>query len=301
MFQLNVRDNLSEVVSYNIPSLHIKACFSTLSTFPNKATLCHWHSDLEFIIVLKGNMIYSVNNTDYKLSEGMGIIVNSNRLHFNSSFNNEECTYIVLLLTPSFLGVNSYIESRYINPLLYDAGSDAIILSEDVKWNREALAFIKSIFQLSLEQPQRYELQIQSQFYSLWSLLYEKTIEQRGYHEIQSKDINIMKNIIEYINKHYVEKISLNDIAAVGTVCRSKCFDLFKEILHQTPFEYLQNYRIQKSMQLLADRSLSIMDISLACGFNGASYYTEVFKKITGLLPSDYRKTLCADHTDLSM
>jgi AraC family transcriptional regulator, melibiose operon regulatory protein len=292
MFQLNVRDNQSEVVHYNIPNLHIRAVATALSLFPNKTTLCHWHSDLEFIIILEGSMTYTVNDTNYLLTEGMGIMVNSNRLHFNSSFNNNDCTYIVLLLSPSFLGVNSYIESKYVNPLLYDAGSDAIIFSPNICWNKQALDFINGIYQLCQEQPERYELQLQSQFYSLWSLLYENTIERTGYHENQSKDMNSMKSMIGYIEKHYAEKISIDEIASAGMMCRSKCFNLFKEILRQAPFEYLQNFRIQKSLQLLADESLSITDISIACGFNGASYYTEVFKKITGTTPRDYRKNI---------
>lgn len=292
MYQLSVRDNQSEVVKYNIPNLHIRAVSATLSMFPNKTTLWHWHSDLEFIIILKGSMTYTVNDTNYLLTEGMGIMVNSNRLHFNSSLNNNDCTYIVLLLSPSFLGVNAYIENRYVNPLLYDAGSDVIIFSPDICWNKQALHLINDIYELCQKRPERYELQLQSQFFSLWSLLYENTIEKKGYHENQSKAMDSMKDMIAYINEHYTEKISINEIASAGMMCRSKCFDLFKEILHQTPFEYLQNYRIQKSIQLLADESLSITDISTACGFNGASYYTEVFKKITGTTPKDYRKNI---------
>jgi AraC family transcriptional regulator, melibiose operon regulatory protein len=292
MMKVSIHGNLLEVFEYNIPNLHIRAGILKLSYFPNKASLCHWHSNLEFIIILEGCMTFSVNNTDYLLSEGMGIIVNSNRLHFNSSFNNNECTYILLNLSPSFLVVNPYIESRYVNHLLYDADNDAIILSENVSWNQQALVLIKAIFQLCLEQSERYKLQVLSQFYSLLSLLYENTIDKTGYNENQSKDLNTLKDMIEYIKTHYAEKISVNEIASAGMMCRSKCFSLFKEILHHTPFEYLQNYRIQKSIQLLADKTLSIMDISVACGFNEASYYTEVFKKITGTLPSDYRKNI---------
>lgn len=290
--RISIGDNLLEVFEYNIPNLQIRAGIPRLSYFPTKSTLCHWHNDLEFIIVLEGCMTFTVNNTDYLLSEGMGIIVNSNRLHFNRSHENNDCTYILLNLTPSSLGVNHHIESRYVNPLLYAADNDAIILSEDDSWSRQALALIKDIHQLCQEQSERYELLVLSRFYSLLSLLYENTVEKKGHCENHSQDFNTLKDMIGYIKTHYAEKITISEIASSGMMCRSKCFSLFKGILHQTPLEYLQNYRIQKSIQLLADKSLSILDISLACGFNGASYYTEVFKKITGILPSEYRKRI---------
>jgi AraC-like DNA-binding protein len=96
--------------------------------------------------------------------------------------------------------------------------------------------------------------------------------------------------MIGYIQKHYAEKITLHDIATAGLMCRSKCCQLFQQTLHQTPFEYLLRYRVQKSLSLLARNNLTITAIALACGFSGASYYTEVFHKIMGISPSAYRK-----------
>jgi AraC-like DNA-binding protein len=62
------------------------------------------------------------------------------------------------------------------------------------------------------------------------------------------------------------------------------------QTLSPTPFEYVLHYRIQKSLSLLADDDLNITAIAAACGFSGASYYTEVFRKIIGIPPSAYRK-----------
>jgi AraC-like DNA-binding protein len=290
VFQLTVRDDLSEVIAYTSTHLPIRAVRGTLSDFPNKAAVCHWHSELECIIVLEGEMHYFVNERVYRLACGTGIIVNANRLHFGYAVNDGDCMYLVLLLHPSLLGGNAYLESHYINPLLYDADSDAILLSEDVAWQRQALFLINTLFQLSQEQPDYYEFQIHIQFASLWLLLYENTIAKNGSHQRSSLSNSYLKNMIRYIQKHYAEKISLNDIASAGMMSRSKCCDLFKQTLHQTPFEYVLHYRIQKSLSLLADDDLSITAIAAACGFSGASYYTEVFRKIIGIPPSAYRK-----------
>lgn len=291
MFQLTVRDDLSEVIVYTSSDVPIRAVLGTLSYFPNKAAVCHWHSDLECIIVLEGAMHYFVNEKVYRLSQGAGIIVNANRLHFGYGADDSDCVFVVLLLHPSLLGGNAYIESHYLNPLLYDADSDAILLSEDVAWHRQALLLIKTLFQLGQEQPTHYEFQIHIQFASLWLLLYENTVAKNGLHQGTSASSSHLKDMIGYIQKHYPEKISLHDIASAGLMCRSKCCSLFKQTLHQTPFEYLLHYRIQKSLSLLADGNLTITAIAAACGFSGASYYTEVFGKIIGISPSAYRKS----------
>ncbi|GHO90403.1 putative HTH-type transcriptional regulator YdeC [Reticulibacter mediterranei] len=290
MFQLTIRDDLSEAIDYTSPNVPIRAVLGTLSHFPNKAAVCHWHSELECIIVLEGEMHYFVNEQVYRLSQGMGIIVNTNRLHFGYGVDDRDCVFVVLLLHPSLLGGNAYIESHYINPLLYDADSDAILLSEGVAWHREALHLITTLFQVAEQQPPHYEFQVHIQFASLWLLLYEHTIARNGSQQRSSVPSSHLKDMIGYIQKHYQEKISLHDIALAGLMCRSKCCHLFKQTLHQTPFEYLLHYRIQKSLSLLADGNLTITAIAAACGFSGASYYTEVFRKIMGISPSAYRK-----------
>ena len=227
----------------------------------------------------------------YRLSRGTGIIVNTNRLHFGYAVDDGDCVFLVLLLHSSLLGGDAYIESHYVNPLFYDTDSDAILLSLDVAWHSQALLLIKAMFQLAQEQPSHYEFQIHIQFASLWLLLYENIVAKNGSHQRSCVPSNHMKDMIGYIQKHYPEKISLHDIASAGLMCRSKCCHLFKQTLHQTPIEYLLHYRIQKSMSLLADGNLTITAIAAACGFSGASYYTEVFHKIMGISPSVYRKS----------
>jgi AraC-like DNA-binding protein len=76
-------------------------------------------------------------------------------------------------------------------------------------------------------------------------------------------------------------------------MCRSKCCSLFKQTLHQTVFAYLPHYRIRKSLNLLTGTRMSVTEIAGRCGFNSASYYTELFTKTVGMTPRDYRKTSC--------
>jgi AraC-like DNA-binding protein len=143
---------------------------------------------------------------------------------------------------------------------------------------------------LTREQPPRYELEMQSRFYSLWSILYENTVAVNGSRENKTAFAAHMKEMVAYIHNHYAEKITLEDVAAAGMMCCSKCCRVFKEILHQTVFEYLLDYRIRRSLPLLAEKRLNITEIAQTCGFNGSSYYAETFRKITGVSPGEYRK-----------
>ena len=98
-----------------------------------------------------------------------------------------------------------------------------------------------------------------------------------------------MHKMVGFIQQKYSSKIALQDIAAAGYVCRSSCCSIFKEYLNQTPNAYLTEYRISKSVELLANPDLSVTEIAMQCGFSGSSYFTETFRKAIGCTPSDYR------------
>ena len=95
--------------------------------------------------------------------------------------------------------------------------------------------------------------------------------------------------MVGYIQQRYAEKITLEDIAEAGMVCRSACCTIFREYLGKTPIEYLNEYRISKSTDMLRESRENITHIASACGFSNSSYFTETFVKLMKCTPRDYR------------
>jgi len=290
--QLNVADNLSEIVEYDTPYLPIRTRKSKLSFFYNRSAICHWHNDLEFILILDGSMRYFVNGENYVLQKGEGIFVNSNRLHYGFSNQDDDCDFLVLLLNPSLLVRNSHIETKYIKPFVQDSNSDAIVLNDQIAWQSEALQAIRRLYGTCNDQVDGYEIMAISQFELLFLNLYKNTVAKYGLHMERSNDMAAIKKMLAYIQLHFAENIGLQDISTVGAVCRSKCCRLFNSALKQTPIAYLTDYRLQKSIEFMTNNSLNITDISVACGFNSSNYFAEIFKKKMGVSPTEYRKTM---------
>lgn len=302
--KLIIDKNLSETIIYNSPTTQIKATDAFLSDFPNGITPCHWHKELECIVILSGSMNYYVNNETYTLHPGDGIIVNANRLHLCGPVtdggtehletitidDSNNAHYLVVLLHPDTLRFNHKMEDMYINPLLYDSGSNVFFLNHEVDWQRETVSIISHIYEVMMEKPVCYELVAQSEFFRLWTSLYRNTIARNGCDLEETDPMSPLKTMISYIQHHYQEKITLNDVAEAGMMCQSKCCRLFRDALKQSPIEYLQHHRIAKATYLLEHTKMSITEIALECGFHGASYFTETFRKINGITPKEYRK-----------
>lgn len=106
---------------------------------------------------------------------------------------------------------------------------------------------------------------------------------------VKHKDV-IYKSI-DYIRKNYMKRITLEDVAANTFLSPSYFSKIFKEEMDMNFNTYLNHIRIEMSKKLLADPSISMVEISNLVGFEDQSYFSKVFKKMTGLSPKRFRES----------
>lgn len=93
-----------------------------------------------------------------------------------------------------------------------------------------------------------------------------------------------------YIDQHYAENLTMNDLSAVTGLSPDYMARKFKAILGMTPSEYVRKFRIAKAMELLCTTELTVSEISQKTGFSDVSLFSRVFKQNVGLPPASYRK-----------
>ncbi len=92
-----------------------------------------------------------------------------------------------------------------------------------------------------------------------------------------------------YIETHYMDDISLQDVAAQLHYSDAYFCRFFKQNFDKNFIMYLSELRVEKAKELLEDMTINVKDISAKVGFRDSSYFTKVFKRITGVTPSEYR------------
>lgn len=100
-----------------------------------------------------------------------------------------------------------------------------------------------------------------------------------------------INEVIAYMHQHLQEPITLAQMAQTIKISQSHFVREFKKYTNQTFVEYLQNMRIEKSCHLLTYTDLPIKEICQMIGYTNVDYFRELFLKITGSLPKEYRKT----------
>jgi len=99
----------------------------------------------------------------------------------------------------------------------------------------------------------------------------------------------IASTIKSYIDTHYMEELSLQDMAGMLHYSDAYFCKIFKQCFDKGFILYLSEYRVEKAKALLADVSINIKDISAMVGYNDSNYFTKVFKRAVGKTPSEYR------------
>ena len=103
-----------------------------------------------------------------------------------------------------------------------------------------------------------------------------------------------IRDCLNYIDFHYMEPLSLESLAARFVINKNYLSSRFHKEVGMTVTDYINKTRVQRSEELLGKKNLSMQAIAEQCGFSDANYFTRTFKKINGLSPNEFRKSLTA-------
>lgn len=180
--------------------------------------------------------------------------------------NNQACSIIFLTAYDEFDYAKRAIRVRALDYLLKPSAKEDLIavLEEAVYLSRQDTANAKE--PLHIEEPE------------------EKDEKQ----EVMKNQV-LTEHIREYLETHYMEDICLQDAAEQLHYSDAYFCKFFKQNFDKSFIVYLSELRIEKAKELLADITVNVKDIGQKVGYRDSSYFTKVFKRFTGVTPSEYR------------
>ena len=99
-----------------------------------------------------------------------------------------------------------------------------------------------------------------------------------------------MSRLVEYINSHYAQITGISQIAEHFFLSKYHLCRVFKNAMGITIIDYLNQVRVKNAGSFLTSTDKSIQQIATLCGFRSATYFSNLFKKQTGLSPREYRQ-----------
>ena len=284
--------NLKENITHGDFILPFSIYKGTMSTsFPSIAT--HWHEEIEVIIVLDGKCDYRINLDSFVINKGDILIIGSQSLHSLTSIPNENMTWASFVFNINMLKSSNTDGTllKYIAPLLNHEHQLPIIIKDNIDCYSKIFDVIENIIYCYYGKDIAYELELKSLLFKFFSLLYKNNLIEK--HQIKNNlTINTtdkIKLVLNYINDHYSEDISINTLADLCQYSEYHFMRFFKKHIGLTCIQYINNLRLEKSSILLTSTNNAIMDISLEVGFDNLSYFNKLFKRKYNLTPKEFR------------
>lgn len=261
----------------------------------------HWHYFTEMVYLVKGVLYTEVDNHQYTLNPGDMIIYHPKQIHSfmdfptkNSENGDDELLFYGIKFDDMILS-NTTPGSPKLPKLLANITKDGtpynLITAEELKYNPVKLFFENCIWETNHKQF-GYDIKVASmisliitELMRIWLRRGMELSTQTTFDQFSSKDFSVL----EYIDKHSAENISIEDLANKCGMCYSNFAKQFKAQFGKTCKEYIEFVRICKADNMLLYTNKTLDYISQETGFTDASHFIRTYKKIKGTTPKQRR------------
>ncbi len=269
-----------EDITKNLQHKRLADVFRIISFRPFETYDWHEHLRFEINFIKKGSCILHLENESITFAENEMMIISSNVNHaFEAGV--EGTTLLQLEFLPE-------VFSRF------DAGNNSgelvpvTIFSEENRLikivnNVRIMRAVQRIVNEMKAKKKHYQYLVVMYYAELLILIYRHMDE--VYLPICTNDALI--KAIAYLRLNYQSEFSITDVAGHAGIGERYLRKLFSQYLNLSPLDYLNQLRINKSMELLRNTEMSVKEVSFECGFNSPQYFSRLFKQQTGLSPKN--------------
>lgn len=244
----------------------------------------HAHDFFELSIIMEGETFYVIDNETVYLSDQTVLL-------FNPGVNHMEYINEDMKNTQIHIGLRHFNLDRFPRNFLP-------FETKIVHLGQYKQAFFDTCWEIIKERKETkpgYELILKSLVYKLivYLLRDEETVMvDRRFISEENRDKQQLVNEIQlYLENHYAEDVTLNQLAQKFYTSPTTLSRIFKEYTGDTPINYLIHYRLKKAKEFIqADDSISMKEVAQSIGYDDPLYFSKLFKKYHGQSPTFYGK-----------
>lgn len=249
----------------------------------------HIHPEYELVFVKNGKGQLHIDSAKIDYSDGVLVFLAGDIPHADfGNRENKDNEEIVIQFNKEFLDdkLRVFPEFSRINTLIRNS--------------RHVLVFKPEIKQKLETNFRKFNiLNDQGKLINLLNILHQLSLETEyqvlrkhiPWESFKRDDILRLEQVFEYVNNQYAQHITVEEIAQkLGFTPNSFC-RFFKKMTQKRFIGFVNEFRVQKAVELLNESNYTISDVMSRSGYNDASYFTRQFKKHQGLTPTEYTKS----------
>ncbi|WP_405294335.1 AraC family transcriptional regulator [Algibacter sp. Ld11] len=248
----------------------------------------HYHEEYELTLILKGSGIRYTGNSIENFYPGDLVLVGPSLPHYWKNDAAYTGGVISICIQWNHEVLNKFIEDSIefyqiqallqhakfgvrIHPLFKDNVEDKFKKIVDLEPGKKMVAFIDLLLELA-QAPK---------IKTLSGVVKGLSVDKQSDNRIQK--------ILNYISTNYTKKISIKEMAELTFMTEISFCKFFKRRFNKSFTNYLNEFRIRKTCQLLRDTNQKLIDVALNCGYENMSFFHRQFKKYLKITPGEYR------------
>lgn len=255
----------------------------------------HWHSEFEINYVISGCAEFICGDSRFISEEGDVIIIPPNMLHAIYPYKNYRQLYDTIVFSSEMLGIseNDRCAEECIRPLANGRAEVLPRITREHIYYSEIKTAAENIFSCAKGNTPQLDMLMKSELLRLFWLLAEGGDISVTAGNAASRS-ELIRPAIEYMNEHFSETVSVEQLAETVHLSKSYFMRRFKETAGVGAIEYLSQLRIKRVCEILAETDKTASEADFECGFKNISNFNRQFRKAVGCTPKDYRKTVKA-------
>jgi len=271
-------------------------------------------NDYEIIFVYKGEATFYIEEKEYHMYPGEVIVIPPNKLHSAETYSNNSCRFYYVHFYPNMKMIelnNQQVneEILLIKDLLVENSQRVFFKLPDINYKKIIMhpkitlgKYEDEIFTI-IEKAlyERNHLSVNSKFLislyisEIFVILTRISLESFKFNIKLSSEGELnrfVQDAIIFIENNLSNPLSVNEISKHMDITPQYLIRLFNQKLGQSPIQYINHLRIEKSKYLIRTTSLTFKEICYSIGMENPHYFSRLFKKLEGITPSDFKKRM---------
>ncbi len=251
----------------------------------------HLHPEWELIWLLEGALSLKVEDGSYSMEKGSLVLLPPGMVH-ELNAGTKEATFLCLQMTSDFLTLSKSVTTKSIFP------EEFLIEEEMSRVKHMILDTALSYF----KRPPLYEMSSKGECIILMhALLTHMPIKTMTAEElsIKKRKNERLERLMEYVEEHYREKISLSDFAEKEGVSMNYLSHFVKDTLGHSFQSYVNLVRFHAAVRLIEAQRYRMTEIYSLAGFSDYKYFSAAFKARSGLTPEEFSRNASSVRSDV--
>lgn len=290
-------------VYLEIPELNEHFLFRSFVNEGDILVYPHWHKEIEIIYVKEGNVNIGVNDVPIQLKRNDIYFINGGDVHYFLA--SPESERIVIQFDLSFFQDISSLEktNKEMRNLFSSIVQASSLWSQEVADQMRQL--LMTVHEENNERKSGYRYVIKAKMFEMLAILSREVPQNENWNDQVREEISSTKQmenlerldkIFMYIEGHYQDTITLNDISAYMGFSSFYFTKFFKKNTGTTFIQFLTEYRLNKAKWILLNEDATVTEVAERTGFSSVKTFHHQFKDLMGISPLKYKKTISGNN-----